>query len=368
MAMLEEINISGLGVIESSTLELGSGLTVITGETGAGKTMVVTALGLLLGGRADPGAVRRGLKTARVEGIACLSQLGDVATAVVDAGGVIEDDRVVLARTVAVEGRSRAFVGGASVPVSTLGELASPLVAVHGQSEQHRLLKASAQREALDRYSGEVHATGLAAYVLLFDQLVAVERELESLVASRLERAREADLLQFGLEEVGKVAPVAGEDVALAAKEGRLAFGDALRRAAEEAREALSSDDGGHDALSAAAAARNLMEGVRDHDTEAAELADRLSEITYAVSDVAADMASYASRLESDPAQLATVSERRAQLATLTRKYGDNIDAVLDWAASAERPARRTCEFRRSRRGTARRAGAVANRTRGLCR
>lgn len=334
--MLEEIRISGLGVIESSTLELGEGLTVITGETGAGKTMVVSALGLLLGGRGDPGAVRRGLTAARVEGIARLSELPEIVEAIHDAGGVVEDHCVVLARTVAAEGRSRAFVGGASVPVATLGTISAPLVAIHGQSDQHRLLKSAAQRDALDRHAGESVAAPLDAYRRDFQQLQAVEQELATVVASRLERAREADLLQFGLEEVSNVAPEPGEDLALAAQEARLAFADSLRRAAEQTREALSSDQGEHDALSTTAVARNLMESVREHDPEAAALADRLAEVTYAISDIAADVASYAATLESDPAHLAEVSARRALLTTLTRKYGDDIDAVLEWARDAQ--------------------------------
>src|SRR4051794_29862560 len=138
--MLEEIRISSLGVIESSTLELGPGLTVITGETGAGKTMLVTALGLLLGGRADSGTVRSGAKTARVEGLVDVSALPGFAASVEEAGGEVEDHHVVLARNVSAEGRSRAYAGGATVPVSVLAELAAPLVAVHGQSDQHRLL------------------------------------------------------------------------------------------------------------------------------------------------------------------------------------------------------------------------------------
>src|SRR5690349_12006146 len=152
--MIEEIRIRSLGVIDSSTLELGPGLTVITGETGAGKTMIVTALGLLLGGRADTGAVRTGARTARVEGVVRVDALPAFVAAVEDAGGDVEDDRVVLARNVSAEGRSRAFVGGASVPVTTLAQVAEPLVAVHGQSDQHRLLQARAQREALDRFGG----------------------------------------------------------------------------------------------------------------------------------------------------------------------------------------------------------------------
>ncbi|MDP2772518.1 MAG: AAA family ATPase, partial [Nocardioides sp.] len=162
--MIEELRITSLGVIDSSTLELGPGLTVITGETGAGKTMIVTALGLLLGGRADSGAVRSGAKLARVEGVVAVGDLPGLAERVEEAGGVVEDDRLVVARSISAEGRSRAFVGGASVPVATLAEIAQPLVAVHGQSDQHRLLQARAQREALDRFGGEPVAALLADY------------------------------------------------------------------------------------------------------------------------------------------------------------------------------------------------------------
>jgi DNA repair protein RecN (Recombination protein N) len=340
--VLEEIRISSLGVIESSTLELGPGLTVITGETGAGKTMIVTALGLLLGGRADTGAVRTGAKTARVEGVVRVDGLAGFAEAVEEAGGEVEDDLVVLARNVSAEGRSRAFVGGASVPVTALAQVAEPLVAVHGQSDQHRLLQARAQREALDRFGGEPLTALLATYSDLHRRLEATEAELEEVVATARERAQEADLLRFGLGEIEAVAPEPGEDVTLEADETRLGFADTLRTAAEQAREALSSEDGHPDALTTAYAARTLLDGVREHDAEAGELADRLAELTYLLSDLAADVASYAARIETDPARLAGVSERRAALTALTRKYGDTIDEVLAWA---ERSATRLLDL-----------------------
>jgi DNA repair protein RecN (Recombination protein N) len=330
--MLEEIRITSLGVIESSTLELGPGLTVITGETGAGKTMLVTALGLLLGGRADTGTVRTGAKAARVEGVVRVEDLAWFAAATEEAGGAVEDDHVVLARNVSAEGRSRAFVGGASVPVSVLAELAVPLVAVHGQSDQHRLLAPRAQRDALDRFAGDRVAKPLARYVTLRARLLEVEAELTEVTQAARERAREADLLRFGLDEIAAVEPRPGEDAELAAEEARLGYADTLRAAAERAREALSSDQGTPDALAAAAEARTALDSVRDHDTEAGDLADRLAELTYLLSDLAADVASYASGLETDPARLAAVSERRAALTGLTRKYGDTIDEVLDWA------------------------------------
>jgi DNA repair protein RecN (Recombination protein N) len=153
--VLEELRITSLGVIEESVLEVAPGLTVLTGETGAGKTMVVTALGLLLGGRADSGAVRTGARSARVEGVVNLDTAGPELTDLVDElGGEVEDGRLLIARQISAEGRSRAYAGGVSVPASALADLVDPLVAVHGQSDQHRLLRPSAQREALDRFAG----------------------------------------------------------------------------------------------------------------------------------------------------------------------------------------------------------------------
>ena len=333
--MIEELRISSLGVIEASTLELGPGFTVVTGETGAGKTMVVTALGLLLGGRADSGAVRVGARQARVEGVVRTAGVDGLEAAVEGVGGAVEDDTVVLARNVSAEGRSRAFVGGAGVPIATLADVAEPLVAVHGQSDQHRLLKATTQRAALDLYGGSAVSVPLARYGDLHARLVATERALGEVVASARERAREADLLRFGVEEIEAVAPQPGEDQELAAEEARLGHADTLRTAAEQAREALSSEQGAPDALGITAAARGLLEGVREHDPAAGELADRVAEVTYLLSDVAADVASYASGIDTDPARLAGVSERRAALVALTRKYGDSVDEVLAWAEQA---------------------------------
>jgi DNA repair protein RecN (Recombination protein N) len=333
--MLEELRITGLGVIESATLELGPGLTVITGETGAGKTMVVTALGLLLGGRADSGAVRVGSRSARVEGSVHVGDLPDIATAVEAAGGEVEDTHVLFARNLAAEGRSRAFVGGASVPVSRLAEVTEPLVAVHGQADQHRLLRPRAQRVALDSYAGEPVAALLTEYRDLHTALAETERELAEVVATARERAREADLLRFGLGEIEEVSPEPDEDESLAEEERRLGHADTLRTAAESAHEVLSSDDGQPDALAAVAAARALLDGVREHDPVAGKLADRVAEITYLLSDLAADVASYASGLDTDPARLAVVSERRAALTTLTRKYGATVAEVMAWAGTS---------------------------------
>ncbi len=334
--MLEELRITSLGVIEESVLELGPGFTVITGETGAGKTMIVTALGLLLGGRADSGSVRTGAKSARVEGLVHLEAADSALTERVDElGGEVEDGRLLLARQISAEGRSRAFAGGVSVPAAALSGLADPLVAVHGQSDQHRLLQAAAQRDALDSFAGKKALDLRSRYSQVHALLRSTTAELAEVVESARERAREADLLRFGLGEVEAVAPEPGEDTALAAEEARLGFADTLRTAAQQAREALSSEEGAPDALGTTSEARKLLDGVREHDSEAASLADRLAEVSYLLSDVAADVSSYASGLETDPARLAAVSERRAALTALTRKYGETIDEVLAWAKDA---------------------------------
>lgn len=334
--MIEEIRISGLGVIEESVLELRPGFTAVTGETGAGKTMIVTALGLLLGARADSGAVRSGARAARVEGV-LRSEDRAVADAVEAAGGEVEEGVLLLGRQVGAEGRSRAFAGGSSVPVSVLAGLAEHLVAVHGQSEQHRLLRPEAQREALDLFAGDPVASLLDRYTERYERLRAVDGELRDVRDRARERAREADLLRLGLEEIERVAPVSGEDAALAAEEARLGHADTLRAAAEAARQALSADDG-PDATGALGAARRYLDSVREHDPDAAALADRSAELAYVLGDLASDVASYATSLEVDPLRLAAVSERRAALGALTRKYGETLDDVVAWAASgAER-------------------------------
>ncbi len=178
----------------------------------------------------------------------------------------------------------------------------------------------------------------LGRYQAGFARLRAVEAELREVLGSARERAREADVLRLGLEEIEAVDPQSGEEQSLATEESRLGFADTLRTAAEAAREALSSDQDSPDALGAVAAARRALESVREHDPEVAALADRVAEVSYLLADVAADVASYSTGVETDPARLAAVSERRAALTTLTRKYGETVDEVLEWSrAAAER-------------------------------
>jgi DNA repair protein RecN (Recombination protein N) len=341
--MLEEVRITGLGVIDDAVLDLSAGFTALTGETGAGKTMVVTALGLLFGGRADPARVRPGAPRAAVEGR--LQVAPEVAREVEDAGGDLDEDGtvLVLSRSVSAEGRSRAFAGGRSVPVSLLQVLADDLVAVHGQSDQQQLLRPGRQREALDRFGGAELAALLADYRRVFARHQAVRTELEELTRAERERAAEADALRLGQAEIEQVVPVAGEDAVLLAEDERLSNADELHAAVAAAHEALAGDPAASavdasDALTLLGMAGRVLDPVRAHDPAVDGIAGRLSEAAYLVSDVAADLASYTESLDSDPARLAAVQERRAALNRLVRSYGGasaDLAGVLDWSKQA---------------------------------
>jgi len=325
--MLEEVRITGLGVIDDALLELSPGFTALTGETGAGKTMVVTGLGMLFGGKADPARIRPGALRAAVEGRLRIVPNGKVAQQVEEAGGELDEDgSLVLTRSVSTEGRSRASVGGTTANVSLLISLADDLVAVHGQSDQQQLLKPGRQREALDKYAGGELATILADYQRVYQRHKAVRASLAEITAATRERAAEAEVLRAGLAEIEKLAPAEGEDEALRAEEERLANADALHSGASVAHEALQGDPSagleGADSLTLLGHARSALDGVARYDAELAGLASRLSEAIYLLSDVAGELASYVQSVDADPARLAAVQERRSALGRLIRAYG----------------------------------------------
>ena len=346
--MLEEVRITGLGVIDDVVLGPSPGLTVVTGETGAGKTMVVTGLGLLFGGRGDPARVRPGADRATVEGRLRIDPAGHVAEQVGEAGGELDDggQSLVVSRSVSAEGRSRAYAGGRAVPVSLLTYLADELVAVHGQADQQQLLKPARQRAALDKYAGDKLAAVLAEYQRAFHRHREVSDRLAELTARARERDQEAAELRSSLDEITRLEPAEGEDADLLAEEERLAHADALHAAATAAHQALAGDPaaGGYEGADAAAlltGARQALDGVSEHDTALAGLAGRLAEVEYVLADVAAELASYAQSVEADPARLAVVQERRAELGRLVRMLGSRGDgtaglaSVLAWAQQA---------------------------------
>ncbi|GKQ36254.1 DNA repair protein RecN [Streptomyces sp. A012304] len=343
--VLEEMRIRSLGVIDDAVVELSPGFTAVTGETGAGKTMVVTSLGLLLGGRADAALVRIGADKAVVEGRIAVPADASVVVRAEEAGAELDDGALLISRTVSAEGRSRAHVGGRSVPVGVLAELADELVAVHGQTDQQGLLKLSRQRQALDRYAGDAVAVQLTKYTEAYRRLRVVSAELDEITTRARERAQEADMLRYGLEEIAGVEPRAGEDVELAEEAERLGHAEALSSAATAAHAALAGnpeDPEGIDAATLVAGAQRALEAVRSHDPALAALADRIGEIGILLGDVAGELAGYADDLDADPLRLAAVEERRAALTGLTRKYGEDVAAVLAWA---ERGAARLTEL-----------------------
>ncbi len=345
--MIDEIRIDDLGVIGRAHVRLGPGLTVLTGETGAGKTMVLTALGLLLGGRADPATVRRGATGAAVEGRVLLPPGSPALERARDAGAEVDDDgslvvlRTVGASTDGAAGRSRAYLGGRSVPQGVLAEIAEELVTVHGQADQMRLRSASRQRAALDAFAGAAHGEVLAEHAATWAERARVQAELEDRVARAQERVREAELLRLGLAEVERVAPQPDEDVELAAEAERLGNAEDLRAAAAGAHTALVGDEDTADVGAAAVVlveeARRLLEHAGLHDRTLTQLAERAAEAGYLLADLAAELSAYVQDLQADPARLDAVQRRRAELGGLTRSYGEDVAAVLRWSQDAAR-------------------------------
>ncbi|MGY1857225.1 DNA repair protein RecN [Modestobacter sp. SYSU DS0290] len=343
---LTELHIRGLGAIDDVTLELGPGLTVVTGETGAGKTMVVTGLTLLFGGRADPGRVRANGR-ASVEGRITLPAGSPVWARAADAGAdPDEDGSLILARTISAEGRSRAHLGGRTVPVGLVAELSEDLLAVHGQTDQLRLTRPAEQRRALDRYAGPAHLALVEEHRAAYARWRELADDLDRRHSQARELAQTADVLRHGLAEIADVAPEPGEDEALDAQAKRLGDADALRVVADEARIALVGDvtgelggDGGFPADASAALATAERALAASDDPSLVLLARDLADAVAVVSDVAVQLAGYVADLDADPARLAEVLDRRAAITALVRKYADpgaGLAGVLAWAADAQ--------------------------------
>ncbi|MDT5129413.1 MAG: repair protein RecN, partial [Mycobacterium sp.] len=341
--MLAEIRIEALGAINAATAEFDRGLTVLTGETGTGKTMVVTGLHLLGGGRADASRVRSGSERAVVEGRFTTTDLGEHVSVrvddILDSSGAERDDdgSVIAARSVSRDGPSRAYLGGRSVPAKSLSTFTTELLALHGQNDQLRLMRPDEQRAALDRFVDE--DTRLSRYRSTRDEWLAARRDL----ADRRERARElaqeADRLQFGLNEIDAAAPEPGEDEALVTEIRRLSELDALREAAQSARAALSGEldevpePDATSAVDGVAHAKTALESTDDAALRA--LGDRLGDALAVIGDVSTELGGYLTELPSDASTLETKLARQGELRNLTRKYAADIDGVLGWARDA---------------------------------
>jgi DNA repair protein RecN (Recombination protein N) len=307
--VLSELHVRDLGVIAELSLVLGDGMTAVTGETGAGKTLVVTAIELLVGGKADTGMVRPG-----------------AAEAVVEGRFVVGDDEVVLRRVVPASGRSRGYVDGHLATLAELGERGASLVDLHGQHDHQSLLTPSVQRRALDRFGG----IDLEPLRTARKELASIEERLAGLGGDERERAREIDLLRFQVDELRAAALTdAGEDDRLRDEAELLADATGHREAAASAVEALTADGGAADAVAQALAAL-------DGRSPFAEATSRLRGVAAELADVAAEVRHLGESIEGDPERQAEVGARRQLLQDLRRKYGETLAEVIEWRDGAE--------------------------------
>lgn len=325
--MIDELHIRGLGVIEDVSVRLAPGLTVVTGETGAGKTMLVTALQLLLGARADSSLVRRGASGALVEAV--ISPPPDEAADWLDA----DDDELLVTREIPADGRSRARIGGRLAPVAGLAEVLGSHVEVHAQHDHVRLARTEVQRRLLDRYAGEAHEQLLAEH----ERTHTVWRELiarrDRLAADARERAREVDRLRAELAEIDAAALDPAADDHLDVELDRLGHADQLRDGSVEAAEALGSE-GTQEPLGVAVA---VLRRLDVDDPQLAALRDRAEGLLAEVADLAAEVRAYGEAVDADPTRLADLQERRRVVAGLQRKYGVDVAEVLAYADDARR-------------------------------
>lgn len=342
--MIEGIRIRNLGVIDETRISLTAGLTAVTGETGAGKTMLLTGLSLLMGGKADASLVRHGSERADVDGEWAVSgPSAQVIRARLEESGAdcdLAGESLVfsMSRTVASEGRSRAFAGGRSVPASVLEDVCSEIIAVHGQSDQLRLKSSAKQRELLDRFGGSSVAAPLGRFREGYRLWSETSARLEQLRASSQARIAEAHRLGEAIKDIDEVAPQPGEDIELDRVSAILANSGGMLADIQEARVSLVGDDTGEsssDAVSAIHVALRALERAAAIDNSLSPLAVRIKDAAVGVAEVGIELASYASNIDADPSRQAWVEERRSQLSALKRRYGSTVDEVLAWAEAS---------------------------------
>lgn len=336
--MIEDIRITDLGVISEAELTFDKGLTVLTGETGAGKTMVLTALGLLLGDRSDSGAIRSGAGQSTVEGRWRLDTNNPTLTKAEDAGALIAEGELLLARSVSSDGRSKAVIGGRSVPVGLLSEIGEELVVVHGQADQIRLKSLAAQKIALDKFAGAKHLALLGEYANYFSAWKQTQATLEDIQTNLLARAKQVEDLTQSLEELDKLAAKPNEDVELAELAKKLTHSADLRAAVGLAHDALLNDNfDAIDATSLIGKARKALENAASHDATLETQASALRQIGEDLNDIAAELSGYLTSLESDsPMTLDEIQERRSALNSALRRYGPTIEDLQTFQETAQ--------------------------------
>ncbi len=332
---LEEISIRNLGAIEQSHLELGRGLNVLTGETGAGKTMIITALNLVLGGKSDSALVRHGAD--RLMATAHFSLPKSEQGSFEEIGAEVEDGSIIISRTVGADGKSKALCGGNAVPAGTLAELTSSLIEIHGQSANSQIVKTARQRELLDRFGGADIAKSLNVYQESFHIYGALKERLSALKASASKRDGEIAELQEFVAAWSKLKASRGECAATADEINRLSSVEDLRIASSGALANLDNEESG--ALTSLHSARRFLEVAKGKDSKLEEIADRIAESLYILDDASTDLASYATGLEADPDRLNLLQERKAELNSFLKRWagaGEGDEELVLLAAKAK--------------------------------
>lgn len=329
--MLEEIVIKDLGIISDATLSFNKGLNILTGETGAGKTMVLTALGLLLGRRSDSSIVKANAASTSVEGCFYVKSNPIVESIVDEAGGSIEDAQLYINRTVFSDGRSKASAGGKGTPASVLTAIGEALVSIHGQSDQVRLKSPTAQREALDGYNKKFMAPIIEAYKSSYNEWKQASEELNDVKNNMFAREREFEELTKAINDISKIEPTAGEDEKLKNDADRLANVEILKEATSAALNKLSTDDyEASDALSLLSEAYKILDNVSSYDTAVLQLVEKAENVKTELFEIVSQLSNYLENIDVDALEeLNNVQERRAEIASLVRKYGPTLEDVI---------------------------------------
>ena len=320
---LEEISIRNLGIIDQATLEFGPGLNVLTGETGAGKTMVLTALGLVLGGKSESSLVRHG--SDRLVASAMFSVPDSLRASLDELGAEIDDSSLIITRTVTAEGKSKASCGGVTVPAGTLSTLSETLIEIHGQTANAQIVKPAKQRELLDRFGGvDVH-DALTQYQSQYASYLELKERITAMKSSANKRGAEISELKDFLAAWSTLKAVRNECSATDDEINRLSSVEDLRIASSTAIDALSAEDGG--ALTLLHGARRALDIAKAKDSRLEEIADRISEAVFILDDSSTDLSSYATSLEADPSRLDVLQERKSQLNSFIKRWGTDKTA-----------------------------------------
>lgn len=332
--MIHSITISSLGVIETTDVEFGPGLTVLTGETGAGKTMVLTSVNLLLGRRADPGLVRAGHAAATVDGIFSLTPA--LASRAEELGAQMDDEEIIVSRTVAAQGRSRAYLGGRPVPAAVLAEIADELVTIHGQADQLELRAANAQRDTLDTHGGAAHAALCATYSQAWARAVAAKRAFDEALTSHEDRSAELESLRGAITAIAELDVQAGEEDELRAETERLTNIEDLRQYIGKSHAILAAGENSSTALDLARHALEELRHATRFDPSLDASYKRLNSLCLELDAFADDLSHYLRGLEADPARLAALHDRRAALRELLRGRASDTTELLEWYEKAQ--------------------------------